>query len=94
VRKIITSETVTSYLSWFTNCPNLENITFEGVIVVNIAFPSSSILSDASIQNIIDHLADLTGGTTQTLTFHATVGNKLTDTQKATITAKNWTLAY
>lgn len=34
------------------------------------------------------------GGTTQTLTLHSTVGNKLTDTQKATITAKNWTLVY
>ena len=34
------------------------------------------------------------GGTTQTLTLHKTVGNKLTDAQKATITAKNWTLVY
>lgn len=94
IRKIITSEKVISYTSCFTNCTNLENITFEGEIGYNISFSSSSKLSDASIQNIIDHLADLTGGTTQTLTFHKTVGDKLTDTQKATITAKNWTLAY
>lgn len=51
-------------------------------------------LSNESIQSIIDGLADLAGQTTQTLTFHSTVGAKLTDTQKATITAKNWTLAY
>lgn len=51
-------------------------------------------LSDETIQSIIDGLADLTGGTAQTLTLSSTVGNKLTDTQKAIITAKNWTLAY
>lgn len=34
------------------------------------------------------------GGTAQTLTVHKTVGEKLTDEQKATITAKNWTLVY
>ena len=78
----------------FVATTNLENITFEGVISKSIGFPNSQKLSDASIQSVIDHLADLTGQTTQTLTFHSTVGNKLTDTQKATITAKNWTLAY
>lgn len=51
-------------------------------------------LSTETIQSIIDGLADLTGGTAQTLTLHKTVGEKLTDTQKATITAKNWTLVY
>jgi hypothetical protein len=30
----------------------------------------------------------------QTLTVHAEVGNKLTEAQKATITAKNWILVY
>ena len=34
------------------------------------------------------------GGTAHTLTLHATVGSKLTDEQKATITAKNWELVY
>ena len=94
IRKIITSKNVTSYLSDFANCTALENIVFEGVIGCAISFSSSSKLSDASVQSIIDHLADLTGQTAQTLTFHKTVGDKLTDTQKATITAKNWTLAY
>ena len=94
IRKIITSENVTSYDRNFSNCTKLENITFEGVIGCNISFVHSSKLSDASVQSIIDHLADLTGQATQTLTFHKEVGAKLTDTQKATITAKNWTLAY
>ena len=94
IKKIILLRDDVSFDRTFVNATNLESITFEGVISKNIGFPSSSKLSNASIQSIIDHLADLTGGTTQTLTFHKTVGNKLTDTQKATITAKNWTLAY
>ncbi len=94
IKKIILLRNDVSFDRTFANATNLENITFEGVISKNIGFPNSPKLSDASIQSIIDHLADLTGGTTQTLTFHKTVGNKLTDAQKATITAKNWTLAY
>lgn len=52
------------------------------------------LLSDASIQSVIDGLMDMTGQTAQTITFHAAVGAKLTEEQKATITAKNWTLVY
>ena len=51
-------------------------------------------LTPETIQSIIDGMADLTGATAQTLTFHKDVGAKLTDAQKATITAKNWTLVY
>ena len=79
----------------FEYAEGLEDIEFvPNTIKINIAFKQSSKLSDKSIQSIIDGLADLTGQTSQTLTFHSTVGNKLTDTQKATITAKNWTLVY
>ena len=46
-----------------------------------------------TIQSIIDGLFDLTGGTAQTLTLHAEVKAKLTETQLATITGKNWTIA-
>jgi len=59
-----------------------------------ISFKNSPVLSDASIQSIIDGLADLTGATAQTLTLHATVGAKLTESQKTAATAKNWTLVY
>ena len=77
------------------NCPALENISFvKGGIAYTIEFDKSSKLTDESIQSIIDGLADLTGATTQTVSFHATVGAKLTDAQKAVITAKNWTLVY
>ena len=72
----------------------LENITFQGTIGNSITFSASSKLTNASVQSIIDHLADLTSKTAQTLTLHATVGAQMTEAQKATCTAKNWTLVY
>ena len=79
----------------FMNMGALREIRFKkGTIYKNIGFQQSANLSADSIQSIIDGLADLTGQTVQTLTFHKTVGNKLTEAQKATITAKNWTLVY
>ena len=79
----------------FGGCTGLKRITFvPGCIKASISFQNSNLLEDASIQSIIDGLADLTGKTAQTLTLHATVGAKLTDAQKASASAKNWTLAY
>ena len=54
---------------------------------------NSGYLTQASVESIINGLADLTSGTAQTLTLNGW-GSKLTDDQKARITAKNWTLAY
>ena len=72
----------------------LVNVEVTGTIGTDINLSGSSLLSNESVQNVIDHLKDLTGATAKTLTFHKTVGNKLTEAQKATITAKNWTLVY
>lgn len=81
--------------SMFYGLDALEEVRFvPGSIRITNGFGQSPLLSDASIQSIIDGLADLTGKTTQTFTFHADVGAKLTEEQKAAITAKNWTLAY
>lgn len=72
----------------------LENVKFvPNSIPKTISFTDSSVLSTDSIQSIIDGLADLTGGTAQTLTLHADVKSKLTETQISAITGKNWTLA-
>lgn len=80
--------------SAFVGCTLLEEIRFvPSSIFVAFGFANSSLLSDASIQSIIDGLADLTGQTAQTITFHKDVKAKLTETQIATITGKNWTLA-
>ena len=73
---------------------NLEELNVCGTVTKSINLSRCEKLTAASIQSIIDYLADLTGQTAQTLTFHATVGGKLTTEQKTTISAKNWTLAY
>ena len=78
----------------FSSCTKLKNIRFEtGTIPISISFVHSSFLTDESVQSIIDGLADLTGQTAQTITFHLTVKNKLTEEQIVQITSKNWTLA-
>lgn len=78
----------------FANCIALENLTIVGEIgKTNLNLQWSSLLSDASVQNIIDCLIDLTGQNSQTITFHTDVKAKLTDTQKASISNKNWILA-
>ena len=79
----------------FNNSSAIEYIAFAPLsIVKSIYLAQQGALTDEGIQAVINGLADLTGAETRTLTFHKTVGDKLTDTQKATITAKNWTLAY
>lgn len=88
----ITGATDVAYM--FYVCRALEEIRFEGTIERSLSFAHSSNLSADSVQSIIDHLKDLTGATAQTLTFHATVGGKLTQAQKDAISAKNWTLVY
>lgn len=76
-------------------CNALKEIrVVENTIPMNLRITDCKNLSDESIQSIIDGLKDMTGGTALTLTFHKDVGAKLTDAQKATITAKNWTLVY
>lgn len=79
----------------FSGCSGLERISFaKECIHVSLSFSNSSKLNDASIRSIIDGLADLTGKATQTLTFHKDVGARLSEAQKAVLTAKNWTLVY
>lgn len=91
IRKLIVGEQTPGLK--FANCRKLENITIEGVIGKGWNCKACP-LTNETVQNIIDHLKDLTGQTTQTLTLKADVGAAVTDAQKAAITAKNWTLAY
>lgn len=88
------SETTPGGSDMFYNMTGLVHLRMEGTIAKSIGFSSSNKLSTDSVQSVIDHLKDLTGQTAQTLTFHATVGGKMTAAQKAAITAKNWTLVY
>ena len=71
-------------------CDHLTEIRFvPETIKISIVFSRCSKLSAQSIQSIIDGLATVT--TAQTLTLNSTI--VLTDEQKASITAKGWTLA-
>lgn len=78
----------------FQYCYLLEEVRIKpNSIFVNFEMKNSNLLSAESIQSVIDGLSDLTGETSQTLTLHADVKSKLTETQIATVTSKNWTLA-
>jgi hypothetical protein len=93
IDKLISSQDTAFHNSTFTTTQKLANITFEGVIGQSISLANSPLLTNASVQSIIDHLKDLTGATAQTLTLHADVKANLTDGQLATITGKNWSVA-
>lgn len=77
----------------FTWLNNLVNFSITGTIGTSISLSNSPNLSDESVQNIIDCLADLTDSETQTLTLNSAVESRLTDEQRLVITNKNWTLA-
>ena len=84
---------VTSFSNTFIGCANLVTITPKAnTIKISIDLSYCNLLSDLSIQSIIDGLADLTGGTAQTLDFHADVLAKLTDEQLLEIAIKNWSV--
>ena len=78
--------------SMFTNCYALENITLTGTIPVSIFFSASPLLTHDSLMNIINALADVTGGTAQVLILHATSTATLTTEEIAIATAKNWSI--
>ena len=92
IKKIISGEN-SSFYNTFVGCSNLVNLTFEGVLNSSINLGAAKLLSNESVQSIINCLGDMTGKDPQTLTLHANIKSNLTDEQKATITNKNWTLA-
>ena len=75
------------------NSGKVEEIRFvPNTIKVSIGLQGSAKLSNATIQSIIDGLAEV--ATAQTLTLHADVGAKLTEEQRDAITDKNWQIVY
>lgn len=85
---------VTSTISGaFFGCPLLKDILFiDGTIPYDINIAHSSLLTDKSIQSIINGLKDLAGGTSRKITFHTDVVMKLTEEQTTTIFNKNWNI--
>lgn len=83
---------VSSLGNTFRGCYKLKDVRFiKETVKYNLSLLHSDLLSDDSIQSIIDGLALVEEQ--RTLTLHKDVKSKLTETQIATITSKNWTLA-
>jgi hypothetical protein len=86
----ITNQADMSYM--FNECTNLEEIRYKpNTAKFAHSYRHSPKLSAETIQSIINGLATVEEA--QTLTLHADVKAKLTETQLATITNKNWNLA-
>ena len=81
------------YTNFFVNCTALENLVIEGEIGNGTSLANSSMLTDDSVNSVINALIELPADAPQTIRFHATVKNNLTQEQIASITSKNWTLA-
>lgn len=98
IHSLVLEVPITDTENAFYSCAALEEINIScvgnGCIATNLNVQPCSKLTSGSVDNIINALKDLTGATAQTLTFHATVGAKLTQAQKDAISAKNWTLVY
>ena len=85
--------TTTNWTLWFASCVKLREVRFkENSIKGAFTIAQSPLLSAESVQSIVDGLADMTGGPSYKLTYHADVKAKLTEEQLATIAAKNWTM--
>ena len=86
---------ITSQLdTTFTGCANLEYLRFEGELRADIWLSGAPKLSLASLQSVIDSLADLAreGNPPKKITFGAKNKAKLSADQLETVSYKGWTL--
>lgn len=83
---------VTSLGNAFAYCYYLTTIKFRDY-PVSFDISSSINFTESALVEILNNLMDLTGKTSQTLTMGATNLAKLTDSEKAIATNKNWVLA-
>ena len=89
----INFSSATDLSSAFGSCSALTSIDFEGEIPVSVSFSNSTKLEASQLVNIMEHLKDLTGSSSQTLTLGSVNLAKLTDAEKAIALNKNWILA-
>lgn len=86
----ITTSTDNRIFGIFYNCSALENITIkENSLKAPISFEYSPLLSNDSIQSIVDCLVSTTG-VAKKLTLHKDTYAKLTEAQFSTIANKGW----
>lgn len=78
------------FSSGFANQTDITKLFFtdDSEIVASVSFANSSKLTDESIQSIINALGTVT--TTQKITFHSSVVDRLTSEQLLQIANKNW----
>ena len=94
IKKIILDANVGITSDAFGYCPALKNITFDGTIGVSLDIQRSTLLTKASITNIIEHLSSTASG--QTVTFSKVAKeNAFTADEWATLiaTKSNWTFS-
>lgn len=73
IRTVTVSETIT-FINWFSNCPELENIEFAGTIGQNLDIHWSVLLTAKSYHSIMTHLSK-TASITVTLPAESIVRN-------------------
>lgn len=92
IEKIVLKDGLT-FSGWFDSCKALRDVRFEGSIGNNITLQYSTLLSGASIENIIGCLSDTASGKTLTLSKTA-VNNAFSETEWDALeaTKTNWTI--
>lgn len=79
----------------FKNCTSLENITLGNNFNADgLNLSESDKIERETAINMFNALYDRTGSFARTLTLNKTVGDKLTDEDKAIATNKNWTIVF
>ena len=82
--------------SAFYNCWAMQDLTMpppERNLRVSFDIHYFTLMSRENIVKILNSLADISGGASQTLTMGSVMLGKLTDADKAIATGKGWTLA-
>lgn len=93
VHQLDVSKADSLYGNMFYLCSKLVNISFvPGSIKKAFTISACPLLSDESIQSIIDGLTDLTGSESLKVTFHTSVVSRLTQEQMNQIFNKNWSV--
>lgn len=100
IQEFIVADNDIPFTNTFVGSGKLQNITFGGVIAQDISFADSPLLSDASLENIAQHLKDFLpewkegDGDKAIITLHATVKERIKNTEiENLIKSKKWGIA-
>ena len=86
---------VSTAINMFFNCSSLINFYNTTEISCSLSFSSSSKLSIIDAEtNILSYLADLTGKTSQTITFNTALEGQIGESYIQAATDKNWVVTF